>query len=120
MDKDLRFLFSDKALKTLGFKTKDIKPANKEYAKLRKKLKSYPIISWYNGKQPIYRVDYDFFEEFYNCKDFESGGHSNSKFRDGLYLHRISVKPYGARRYTYYKMVTEFDERMIDKSVLDE
>ena len=119
---DLKFLFSDKALRKLGFNIKSRKPSNKEYAKLRKKLKTYPIISWFNGTQPIYEVDYDFLEEFINCKDFVECGHSIdiNKFRGTKKLHRISVLPLGARRKTYYKMVTEFDERMIDKSILKE
>ena len=61
-------------------------------------------------------------EEFINCKDFIECGHSIdiNKFRGTKKLHRISVLPLGARRKTYYKMVTEFDERMIDKSILKE
>ncbi|MBR5227543.1 MAG: hypothetical protein IKV94_02790 [Clostridia bacterium] len=119
MSDDLRFLFSDKALAKLGFKVKK-KPSNKEYAKLRTKLKTYPIISWFNRTQPIYEVDYDFLEEFINCKDFQECGHSKDihKFRD-KYLHRISVLPFGGKKRTYYKMVTDWDERMIDKSILN-
>ena len=114
---DLRFLFSDKALKKLGlFKVN--KPANKDYARLRAKLRTYPIISWFNGTQPIYDVDYDFLEEFINCKDFMECGHSIAihKFRD-KHLHRISVLPFGGKKRTYYKMVTDWDERMIDRSI---
>ena len=121
MNDDIRFLFSDKVLRQLGFKVKTNKPANKDYARLRAKLKTYPIISWFNGTQPIYEVDYDFLEEFLNCRDFMECGHSKDihKFR-GKYLHRISVLPFGGKKRTYYKMVTDWDERMIDKSVLEE
>lgn len=106
---DLRFLFSDKALQKLGiFKVKK-GPANREYAKLRKKLKSYPIISWFNGTQPIYEVDNDFIEDFVNCVDFAECGHGIDvhNFRENMRLHRISVLPFGAKRRTYYKMVTK-------------
>lgn len=120
MSSDLRFLFSDKALEQLGFKVKSIKYPNKDYARLRRKLKTYPIISWFNGTQPIYEVDYDFLEEFINCRDFMECGYSKDihKFRGTKYLHRISVLPFGGKKRTYYKMVTDWDERMIDKSVL--
>ena len=119
MNDDLRNLFSNKALEQLGFKVKK-KPANKEYEKLRAKLKKYPIVSWFNGTQPIYEVDYDFLEEFINCSDFAECGHSIDirPFRENKHLHRISVLPFGAKRRTYYKMVTDWDERMIDKSML--
>ena len=117
MNDTIRELFSDKALRQLGFRVKS-KPSNKEYAKLRKRLKEYHIISWFNGTQPMYEVDYDFLEEFINCKEFMQVGHSISKFREGKYLHRISVLPLGARRMSYYKMVTNYDERMIDTNIL--
>ena len=110
-------LFSDKALAQLFYMSHDRKPTNKEYARLRKQLKTYPIISWFGGSEPIYEVDYDFLEEFMNCRDFMELGCSHSKYKD-KYLHRISVLPFGAKRRTYYKMVTDWDERMIDKSIL--
>lgn len=119
MNDDLKILFSDKMLKKLGLKGNN-KQINKEYSKLKKRLRKYPIISWFNGTQPMYEVDYDFLEEFINCKDFVECGHSIDihKFRGSKYLHRISVLPFGGKKRTYYKMITDFDERMIDKSML--
>lgn len=119
MNDTIRELFSDKALKQLGIKVnKPKKPTNKEYAKLRKRLKEYEVISWYYGTRPIYKVDYDFLEEFMNCSDFEFGGISHTKYRNNMYLHRICVRPNGSRRPTYYMMVTDWDERMIDTNML--
>ena len=119
MNDDIKSLFSERALKQLGFKIN--KPINRDYNRLKAKLRTYPIISYYNGTQPIYEVDYDFLEEFINCRDFAECGHSVDihKFRGDKRLHRISVLPFNGKRRAYYKMVTNFDERMIDKSILE-
>lgn len=121
-------LFSDKALAKLFNMTHPTKPKNKEYAKLRNKLKAYP----YSGKEPgggryvAKVVPYDIIEEFENCPDFLNGGFSVRKIEpkpDGTErrLYRISVLPAGNVKRTYYKFIVEgFDERMIDKSVLGE
>ena len=65
-------LFSDKALISLYNMTHSTKPANKEYRKLREKIKQYPL----SGKEPtggIYAntriVPYDIIEEFMNCPE---------------------------------------------------
>ena len=121
-------LFSDKALINLFNMTHSTKPANKEYHKLREKIKQYPL----SGKEPnggIYAntriVPYDIIEEFMNCPDFLEGGMSCrviSPKEDGTerHLYRISVLPAGNTKRTYYKFIVEgFDERMIDKSVLE-
>lgn len=122
-------LFSDKALINLFNMTHSTKPANKEYHKLREKIKQYPL----SGKEPnggIYAntriVPYDIIEEFMNCPDFLEGGMSCrviSPKEDGTerHLYRISVLPAGNTKRTYYKFIVEgFDERMIDKSVLED
>jgi len=122
-------LFSDKALIQLFNMTHSEKPKNKEYAKLRAKLKNYPN----SGKEPgggiipnAKVVPYDIIEEFMNCPDFLEGGMSNRKLpsrEDGIErrLYRISVLPAGNTKRTYYKFIVEgFDERMIDKSILEE
>ena len=122
-------LFSDKALISLYNMTHSTKPTNKEYRKLREKIKQYPL----SGKEPnggIYAntriVPYDIIEEFMNCPDFLEGGMSCrviSPKEDGTkrHLYRISVLPAGNTKRTYYRFIVEgFDERMIDKSVLEE
>ena len=122
-------LFSDKALINLYNMTHSTKPTNKEYRKLREKIKQYPL----SGKEPnggIYAntriVPYDIIEEFMNCPDFLEGGMSCrviSPKEDGTerHLYRISVLPAGNTKRTYYKFIVEgFDERMIDKSVLED
>ena len=122
-------LFSDKALISLYNMTHSTKPVNKEYRKLREKIKQYPL----SGKEPnggIYVntriVPYDIIEEFMNCPDFLEGGMSCrviSPKEDGTkrHLYRISVLPAGNTKRTYYRFIVEgFDERMIDKSVLEE
>lgn len=122
-------LFSDKALINLFNMTHSTKPANKEYHKLREKIKQYPL----SGKEPnggIYAntriVPYDIIEEFMNCPDFLEGGMSCRVIlpkEDGTerHLYRISVLPAGNTKRTYYKFIVEgFDERMIDKSVLED
>lgn len=122
-------LFSDKALINLYSMTHSTKPTNKEYRKLREKIKQYPL----SGKEPnggIYVntriVPYDIIEEFMNCPDFLEGGMSCrviSPKEDGTerHLYRISVLPAGNTKRTYYKFIVEgFDERMIDKSVLED
>ena len=122
-------LFSDKALISLYNMTHSTKPTNKEYRKLREKIKQYPL----SGKEPnggIYAntriVPYDIIEEFMNCPDFLEGGMSHRKIlpkEDGTerHLYRISVLPAGNTKRTYYKFIVEgFDERMIDKSVLED
>ena len=121
-------LFSDKALISLYNMTHSTKPSNKEYRKLRE-IKQYPL----SGKEPsggIYAntriVPYDIIEEFMNCPDFLEGGMSCrviSPKEDGTkrHLYRISVLPAGNVKRTYYRFIVEgFDERMIDKSVLDD
>ena len=122
-------LFSDKALISLYNMTHSTKPANKEYRKLREKIKQYPL----SGKEPnggIYAntriVPYDIIEEFMNCPDFLEGGMSVFKLspkEDGTErrIYRVSVLPAGNTKRTYYRFIVEgFDERMIDKSVLEE
>lgn len=121
-------LFSDKALAKLFSMTHPTKPKNKAYAKLRDKLKAYP----YSGEEPgggryvAKVVPYDIIEEFENCPDFLNGGFSVRMIEpkpDGTErrLYRISVLPAGNVKRTYYKFIVEgFDERMIDKSVLDD
>lgn len=121
-------MFSDRALAQLFKMTNPKKPANKEYAKLRNKLKAYP----YADKEPgggryvAKVVPYDIIEEFENCPDFLNGGFSVRMIEpkeDGTErrLYRISVLPAGNVKRTYYRFIVEgFDERMIDKSVLDD
>ena len=122
-------LFSDKALINLYNMTHSTKPVNNEYRKLREKIKQYPL----SGKEPnggIYAntriVPYDIIEEFMNCPDFLEGGMSCrviSPKEDGTerHLYRISVLPAGNTKRTYYKFIVEgFDERMIDKLVLED
>lgn len=122
-------LFSDKALINLFNMTHSTKPTNKEYRKLREKIKQYPL----SGKEPnggIYVntriVPYDIIEEFMNCPDFLEGGMSCrviSPKEDGTErrIYRVSVLPAGNTKRTYYKFIVEgFDERMIDKSVLED
>lgn len=116
-------LFSDKALISLYNMTHSTKPANKEYAKLRAKLKDYPDGDYY---LPAKVVPYDIVDEFMNCPDFIEGGMSVFKLspkEDGTerHLYRISALPAGNTKRTYYRFIVEgFDERMIDKSVLEE
>ena len=122
-------LFSDRALSQLFNMTHSTKPTNKEYRKLREKIKQYPL----SGREldsGIYTnariVPYNIIEEFMNCHDFLEGGMSHRKIspkEDGTerYLYRISVLPAGNTKRTYYRFIVEgFDERMIDKSVLEE
>ena len=122
-------LFSDKALINLFNMTHSTKPANNEYRKLREKIKQYQL----SGKEPnggIYVntriVPYDIIEEFMNCPDFLEGGMSVFKLspkEDGTErrIYRVSVLPAGNTKRTYYRFIVEgFDERMIDKSVLEE
>ena len=116
-------LFSDKALIQLFNMTHSEKPKNKEYAKLRAKLKDYPDGDYY---LPAKVVPYDIVDEFMNCPDFLEGGMSVFKLspkEDGTErrIYRISVLPAGNTKRTYYRVIVEgFDERMIDKSVLGE
>lgn len=119
-------LFSDKALVSL-FKMSNQKFNNKEYAKLRNKIKNYPI----SGKEPdggyirnARVVPYDVVDEFMNCSDFLNGGMSVHKLaskEDGTErrLYRISVLPAGNTKRTYYKFIVEgFDKRMIDENLI--
>ena len=116
-------LFSDKALISLFNMTHSGKPKNKEYAKLRAKLKDYPDGDYY---LPAKVVPYDIVDEFMNCPDFLEGGMSVFKLspkEDGTErrIYRVSVLPAGNTKRTYYRFIVEgFDERMIDKSVLEE
>lgn len=119
-------MFSDKALAQLFNMTHTNKPKNKEYAKLRNKLKQYSFSEKEpsGGRYVARVVPYDIIEEFMNCPDFLNGGFSVRKIEpkpDGTErrLYRISVLPAGNVKRTYYKFIVEgFDERMIDKSVL--
>lgn len=121
-------MFSDKAIARLFNMTHTTKPNNKEYAKLRNKLKAYPCSGdeLGGGRYVAKVVPYDIIEEFMNCPDFLDGGFSVRKIEpkpDGTErrLYRISVLPAGNVKRTYYRFIVEgFDERMIDKSVLDD
>ena len=116
-------LFSDKALISLYNMSNHRKPRNKEYAKLRAKLKEYPDGDYYLKSK---LVPYDIVEEFMNCPDFLTGGMSVFKLspkEDGTErrIYRLSVLPAGNTKRTYYRFIVEgFDERMIDKSILED